>query len=72
MIVVIALATILLTVGVLLLGAAWRRAHRPAELRGDWWSAFERDFRAYAQRSAPGSGERRTTDRRLEPRQPPQ
>jgi hypothetical protein len=23
-------------------------ARRPRELRGDWWSEFERDFRAYA------------------------
>ncbi len=29
------------------------RAHRtPRELRGDWWSRFERDFRVYAQQSA--------------------
>jgi hypothetical protein len=28
------------------------REHRtPRELRGDWWSEFERDFRAYASRA---------------------
>jgi hypothetical protein len=28
----------------------------PPELRGDWWSSFERQFRAYARggRAAPG------------------
>lgn len=24
-----------------------RRWHTPAELRGDWWSRFENDFRGY-------------------------
>jgi hypothetical protein len=64
----IALAIILLTVGALLLRGAWRRSHRPAELRGDWWSAFERDFRVYARRSASKTRARRTSD----PRFPPQ
>jgi hypothetical protein len=27
-----------------------RRVRRPADLRGDWWAQFERDFRAYASR----------------------
>lgn len=32
--------------------------HRtPAELRGDWWTPFEREFRAYA-RGATGSPHR--------------
>jgi hypothetical protein len=36
------------------------REHRtPRELRGDWWSGFEREFRAYASRTA-----RPTRDRR--------
>lgn len=26
----------------------FRRRQKPAELRGDWWSRFEADFRAYA------------------------
>jgi hypothetical protein len=28
--------------------AALRRRHIPAVLRGDWWTSFEREFRAYA------------------------
>ena len=72
MIAVIVLAAILLTVGALLLRAAWRRAHCPDELRGDWWSAFERDFRTYAQRRAPGPRASRTRERGLEPRRRPQ
>jgi hypothetical protein len=28
--------------------SVWRSGRVPAELRGDWWSRFERDFRAYA------------------------
>lgn len=39
-------------VGVILLAAAgwtaWRRMQQPPELRGDWWSEFEHQFRAYA------------------------
>jgi hypothetical protein len=30
---------------------AVRRRRIAAELRGDWWPRFERDFRAYASRS---------------------
>ncbi len=33
---------------VALLVVAVRRHRTPAELRGDWWSQFERDFRSYA------------------------
>jgi hypothetical protein len=38
-----------------------RRRRMAAELRGDWWPRFERDFRAYASRSwqAAREGERR-------------
>jgi hypothetical protein len=36
------------------------REHRtPRELRGDWWTGFEREFRAYAQRSARANRDRR-------------
>jgi hypothetical protein len=38
--------------------AAVRRVRTPPELRGDWWTEFERDFRAYA-RSAAGRRARR-------------
>ena len=48
------------------------RAHaqrRPAELRGDWWSAFERDFRAYAAAARRSESPRRQLDpRRRTPR----
>lgn len=27
-----------------------RRRRTPSELRGDWWSSFEEEFRAYARR----------------------
>jgi len=32
-----------------------REFRTPAELRGDWWRKFEREFRAYAQRHNPPS-----------------
>jgi hypothetical protein len=32
--------------------AAVGRLRTPAELRGDWWREFEREFRAYARRAA--------------------
>lgn len=28
--------------------ATWTERRTPAELRGDWWTRFEREFRAYA------------------------
>lgn len=34
-----------------------RRRRTPRELRGDWWTAFEHEFRAYAKQAA--GGERR-------------
>ncbi|MFL5864661.1 MAG: hypothetical protein ACJ780_28525 [Solirubrobacteraceae bacterium] len=27
---------------------SWLHRRTPPELRGDWWTSFERDFRAYA------------------------
>jgi hypothetical protein len=32
--------------------AAVRRRRTPRELRGDWWTPFEREFRAYAREVA--------------------
>jgi hypothetical protein len=32
-------------------GLRWRRT--PAELRGDWWPDFEREFRDYVNRTRP-------------------
>jgi hypothetical protein len=45
---VVLVATLVAVVGIALLAqeVRWRRA--PSELRGDWWTAFEREFRAYA------------------------
>ena len=39
---------------VAVVGAVWivRRRRTPADLRGDWWPAFEAEFRAYARRAA--------------------
>ncbi|HKO27633.1 MAG TPA: hypothetical protein VJU80_09265 [Solirubrobacteraceae bacterium] len=31
---------------------AMRRRRTPRELRGDWWTPFEREFRAYAMQAA--------------------
>jgi hypothetical protein len=31
---------------------ALRRRRTPPELRGDWWTPFEREFRAYARQAA--------------------
>lgn len=46
------LAIVLLVLGVACgagaIFAAVRRLRTPAELRGDWWREFEREFRAYA------------------------
>lgn len=41
---------------------AWlRRRQAPPQVRGDWWAQFEREFRAYAARTANARGE--TSDR---------
>ncbi len=32
----------------LVLAVVIRYRRRPVELRGDWWTSFEREFRAYA------------------------
>jgi hypothetical protein len=31
---------------------AMHRRRTPPELRGDWWTPFEREFRAYARQAA--------------------
>ena len=44
----IVLAALAVACGTAAIFAAIRRMRTPAELRGDWWSEFEREFRAYA------------------------
>ena len=61
---VLAVIGVALTVacGTVAILAALRRLRTPPELRGDWWTEFERDFRAYASRAAnpnPDRGRRR-------------
>ncbi len=49
-----ALALITIGLAVALTAFAMITAHRresPKQLRGDWWSEFEREFRAYAERT---------------------
>lgn len=36
-----------------------RRHRTPSELRGDWWTSFEREFRAYAQHTTQAPRHRR-------------
>lgn len=47
---IVVLLTLGLVAALIVLGVFkatdWHR--RPAELRGDWWNRFERQFRAYA------------------------
>lgn len=54
------LLTVLLVVAIVATGTgaifvAVRHRRTPPELRGDWWTPFERDFRAYASQAARGS-----------------
>jgi hypothetical protein len=51
MILLVLLALILLAVALRLAIPAVRRWRMAAELRGDWWPRFEREFRSYAQRA---------------------
>lgn len=38
---------------------AVRQRRTPPELRGDWWTPFEREFRAYARQAAGRDRDRR-------------
>lgn len=55
-------AVVALAVGAALLFYAIREYRTPRELRGDWWTGFEREFRAYATHTA-----RPDRDRRRQP-----
>ena len=49
MIVLLCLASAAAIIGVVVYGARLKRLRdKPEELRGDWWSRFEAEFRAYA------------------------
>lgn len=54
----IAVALLVAFVPAVLFGV--RRRQTPVELRGDWWSRFEAEFRAYAARTSapPRRGQR--------------
>jgi len=47
------------TAGTCTILAVLRRIRTPRELRGDWWSKFEREFRAYASQAADPTRQRR-------------
>jgi hypothetical protein len=56
---VVLLLVVAVAAEVLLLVRAIGKQRTPSELRGDWWSAFEREFRAYARTSTSCSPDRR-------------
>jgi hypothetical protein len=51
MILIVVVAVIVGAVVIRLAVSALRHVRLAAELRGDWWPRFEREFRAYASRS---------------------
>lgn len=57
------LALVIVTIGVAAgtcaIVAAVRYRRTPPELRGDWWTSFEREFRAYARQTAKPDRHRR-------------
>lgn len=63
MILAILIAAVVLALGVGAIWTARRRAQMPAELRGDWWPQFERQFRAYAAEHDPARSHRRRNRR---------
>jgi hypothetical protein len=46
------LVIIALASGACAILVALRRRRTPPELRGDWWTPFEREFRAYARQAS--------------------
>ena len=50
---------IVLAAGACAIFAAVRYRRTPPELRGDWWTPFEREFRAYAKQAASRERQRR-------------
>jgi hypothetical protein len=59
LVVALILVVLRLAGGVWAIGAAVHRHRMPRELRGDWWTPFEREFRAYARQAAGRDRERR-------------
>ena len=55
MIVAVVFVIASVVIGTTVIAKTLRAAVTPHELRGDWWSRFESEFRAYARRSASGS-----------------
>jgi hypothetical protein len=49
---VLVLAALALAGGACAIVVTVRRRRTPLELRGDWWTPFEREFRAYARQAA--------------------
>lgn len=43
---------VIVAIGTAAILGAIRRYRTPPELRGDWWTPFEREFRAYARQAA--------------------
>ena len=49
---VLVLAALALAGGACAIVVTVRRRRTPPELRGDWWTPFEREFRAYARQQS--------------------
>jgi hypothetical protein len=49
--------------GTYLIASDVHRSRRPPELRGDWWSRFEREFRAYAEAAERSARRQRRPER---------
>jgi hypothetical protein len=63
MIVLVVPAAAFSVIAVSVVGLLWRRRSRPPELSGDWWSRFEREFRAYARCTSDTSAQFRSRAR---------
>jgi hypothetical protein len=61
-----------LLIGGYLVLAGWRRHRTPPDLRGDWWSRFESEFRAYAERNSTAWPCPKAPDQTKAPRPRPQ
>jgi hypothetical protein len=63
----VAISALVLAACIFIAAVRLRRQRTPAELRGNWWGDFERQFRAYAAEATRHRRTRRTDEQARRP-----